>query len=232
MPRLIINNDELISYTNRLDRLGSNRIPLTVSSTLNNLAFKMKQKEIPASAEKSFDYIRSKSLFRATTGVTKARGMNIRSMRSEAGIIKRGRLSKVSEGLAQQETGGFITKRYKPGIKTRRGKSEAARIARRNYLEYLNPVDAQNATGRNFVLYATRAFNENRIIKVKGFIGRIKSIRRKRNGQIDIKMEWLYRDMKGQLINLKKRPFVKKAYKKTMRTFPNVYIKQAKKYIK
>ena len=120
MPNIInINSDDFVKFSNKLEKIGRADLPVAVRSTLNETAFRMKgvggkRGAIDLQAEKDFDYRRNRTLFKVMTGVSKASGLNVSTMKSEAGIVRKPGRDKLAEGLAQQQKGGKINQKATP----------------------------------------------------------------------------------------------------------------------
>ena len=238
-----INSDELVKFTAKLEKLGRADLPIAVRGTLTELAFRMKgtsgkRGQIELQAKNEFDYIRNKTLFRAMTGVTKAKGLKMSSMVSESGIIKRSGKDQVAEGLAQQQEGGKTKSKTTPLNPSRIGKNLSKKVRRTSYNRTLGkPIEATNARGKRFIKLALRAYNSGRglamtsrrgtsfIVKVRGFT--------RQRGKIKFRLDWLYRINKGGTVDLsKKRPFVNNAAKVVLKQLPRIFEDQANKRIK
>jgi hypothetical protein len=105
-----VNNDAAIALTAKLEKLHRSAFPVAVRSTLNDAAFKAKG-NIPKLAGQKFT-IRQNNLYKKFIVVDKARGFDMRSMAAVVGIDGRpGKTSKVTDGLAKQESGGTVSGR-------------------------------------------------------------------------------------------------------------------------
>lgn len=232
MP-LIIKSDELIQVANRLDRISRSDLPIAARSTLNTMAFRMKQTEIERSAKKEFDYSRNKTFIRSMSGFSKATGFNMKTMESEAGIIQRAGRQRVAKGLANQEEGRPIKQRLTPLSRTRPSGNLAKKVSSRNKLDNLNSIDARGKKGYKFIIRARRAYRTKQTLKVKGHIARVTSFRDLKNGSARIKMNLIWRTNKNNTIRLKKdRPFIRNAYIQTMKGFDEEFLRQADRRLK
>ena len=236
-----INHRQSVELVNRLEKMSKYDLPVAIRETLNETAFKMKgsksvRGEIENQAYQEFDYIRSKNLFRAMTGVKKAKGLNIKSMQSEAGIIKKSGKTQIAENLAQQQKGGRVKSGATPLKKTRVSKDIGKKVKNKNYLKGLDPINLTNKKRSKFVSGAFAAKKKDKIILIKTakgaeLIADVKSIK-KRKGELDIRLDWLYRLNETGLIDLEtKRPFVDRAAMKVNRNIQFEFNKQARKRI-
>lgn len=237
-----INSDQFVVLANKLEKIGRAELPVAVRSTLNEMAFRMKgtggaRGQIDKRAEKDFDFIRNKKLFKKLTGATKAKGLDIGNMRSEAGIINQSGLNEVAEGLADQQRGGKTKQKATPLSPSRIGKSRGKKIRSKSRLESQGEAYKINRRrGKRFIQLALRAERTGRPILITGkggdkFLANIKGFIRRRN-KIDFKFQWLYRINRDKTIDLKKkRPFVSRAAQEVMKGMPQEFVKQANKRI-
>jgi len=244
MPNIInIDSKEFVRFTNKLEKLGRADLPVAVRSTLNNLAFKMKGQgsergQIDIEAQKSFENRRNKTLFKAMTGVDKAKGLNIESMASKAGIIKRSGRDKLAEGLAQQQEGGSVKSGSTPTNTSRVGKSLKRRVKAINKIKNLVPVNLSNNSGKRFHARANQAYRSKRAILFTArdgnkFIGKIKRVNKGDSSGYRYEMDILYRINPSKHVKLtKKRPFVDNAAKQVMKTGPKEFEEQMNKRFK
>jgi hypothetical protein len=228
---LIIKSDELAIISNRLEKLGRSDFPIAVRSTLNNMAFKMQKTELPKSANIEFDYNRT-NIVKNLSWATKAKGFNVKNMRSQAGIRSRPNRQKVAKGLASQEVGGKIEGRTTPTTKARGG-SVSSKVRPSNRLGNRTVIDARLRRREKFIAAASTAKKQKALLLVKTNSGaayaRVSKFRRRKKAEPQIKLNWLYSlhndDKKISVSNTRK--FVKKAYINTMKGFLNEFKRQA-----
>jgi len=234
-----INTSEIVEFTNKLEKMHRSDLPIAIRNTLNEMAFRMKgysgkRGEIDKEAERQFDYRRNKTLFKAMTGVNKAKGFNIKTMSSEAGIINRSGRTDLAEGLAQQQKGGNVKSSTTPLKKARTGKNIGKRVRKKDqHKSHGAPYEVKKRRGKRFVELAYRSERTGRPLQVtvrggESLIGRVRKIRRVR-GKVDIKINWLYRKNKGSRVKLeKKRPFIDRAGMNTAKGMEKEFVRQAK----
>ena len=241
MSRLIdVDSSEIVKFSNKLEKIGRFELPVVARQTLNEAAFRMKgfsgrRGEIDTEAEKQFDFRRNKSLFKAFTGAEKARGNNINSMVSKAGIIERPGRDLLSQGLAQQQEGGAIESKSTPISTARIGRNIAKSVKKANYLNRLAPVDLRRNKGKRFVVRAATAFKNNRAIIFKSrtgvdFVANIRHMGRAGGRLFDFTL--LFRLNKGRVKLERRRPFVNDAARKVVSKGPEIFIEKAKNRIK
>jgi hypothetical protein len=109
--RLDINTNEVVRFTAKLESLRKSALPNAIRGTLNDGAFDVKQKTMPAEAGAKF-IKRSPNFFKANSSVAKAVGMEVNTMKSTVGFMEdRLRLGSNNfsvRDLEQQEHSGRI----------------------------------------------------------------------------------------------------------------------------
>lgn len=236
MPTFNLNTDELTILSNKLERAGRSKLPLAIRDTLNEMAFQMKKTEIKKSASQHFDYQRQKNLFDFTTRVTKAKGFNTKTMKSQVGIANLSGKNKLTKGLAQQEIGGDIKKKTTPLDPARTSKNRGKKVRSRAQLQKLDPIDARKLRKNKFIAKAISSKKKQRMLLVEGksghdLIGRVRSFKR-RKATVNIKIDWLYRIKDGQNIKLDRRPFIKKARNVTGSKMDKIFVEKANRRLR
>lgn len=108
-----VNNDEVIAFTAKLEKLHKSAFPSAVRNTLNDVALEHKRL-IPLEAAKRFEHSRRKTFFKKITGVQKAKGWSISKMKAISGLdpsvnLGDGRKSdRIISNLEAQEKGGMV----------------------------------------------------------------------------------------------------------------------------
>jgi hypothetical protein len=236
-----IQSDQFVKLSNKLEKIGRADLPVAVRSTLNQMAFKMKgsggtRGQIDKRAEKDFDYRRNKTLFKVITGVEKAKGLDIGSMQSQAGVINKSGMSKVAEGLANQQKGGSTNQGATPLTKARISKSEAKKVRRPSYLKNLTTFDMRKRKGNRWIAAAIKAKKENKMILIEGkggtnLLAKVKSFKRA-GKDIKFKLDWMYRINDSGKVDLKKkRPFIDRAAQEVIKGMPDEFVRQANRRI-
>jgi len=127
-----VDTDEVIQFTNRLEKLNGSAFPNAVRGTLNGLAFDVKTKTMPEETQKKF-INRQKNFFKANSGVEVAKGFNVRSMVSVVGFKSKRPNNQAVEDLEKQEHGGIIKGRSFLALhQARTSKSINKLVAKRN----------------------------------------------------------------------------------------------------
>ncbi len=233
-----INNDEVVQLTNKLEKLHRSALPVAIRSTLNSAAFDVKQKTMPASAERKF-INRSRNFFKANSRVDMAKGFDVDTMKSTVGFVTsrlRGSDQAV-EDLEQQEYGGSIKGRSFIPMDTARGGSKTKAVRPGNRLSKIkNIINAAKTRGRTkkekFVRSALRAGKDGYVIgnfepKV---LYKITSITRRGN-QMIIKKKPLYSFEENRSIKVSKTGFMESATLRSIKKMNDFYIKEAQKQI-
>lgn len=141
MPTFDVNNDAVIGFTAKLEKLNKSAFPNAVRNTLNKAAFETK-KQIPKTAEKKF-ITRQASFFKRFSTVEKANGFNVDKMVSTVGIDA-SKNRELAENLESQEFGGMVNgKKLIPHDQARVSGSQNKRVSVQNRL---NKVDIYDGT--------------------------------------------------------------------------------------
>ncbi len=233
MAILNVNTDEVVRYSNKLEKLHRSAFPIAIRGTLNNGAFDVKKNTMPASAEKEFT-IRRKNFLKANSRVNMAKGFNIRTMQATIGFIG---TQQAVEDLEQQEHGGKIKGRAFIPLDIARGGSNTRPVRPSNRLTRItNIVNARKIRGKTrqqkFIKAVVAAGVGGHVIgnftpKILWKITGITKI----GSKLKIKKVPVYSYDKGRDINVSATNFMKKASLKTGKKLEGFYIKQAKKQI-
>lgn len=236
---LRIQADDIAIMANNLDRIHRSAFPVAVRNTLNNMAYKMQQKEIAKSAENFFDYKRT-NIVRNLSRFSKAQGFDVKRMQSRAGIVPKPRREKVASGLAAQEFGGKVEGKSVPTLRARGG-SVSSKVRQLNRLgSNKGIVDARHHKRERFVARAWIAYRHKKLLMTKSnysqvfVLARVGHFNRRRGQNPEIGLNWLYsvHDKGKEIRRQRKKPFVKEAYIKTMNGFSKEFVKQAEKKLK
>lgn len=228
---LNVNADELIKFTNKLERVSRTAVPNAVRGTLNSLAFDVKKNTMPEQAGKAF-VNRDKNFFRANSRVEMARGRKIHGMSSLVGFTEGTIKGKDAvEDLEQQEIGGRIKNRtFIPKKTARTGKSYSRMVARRNRLRNIKRIvvvrDAPGSThGEKFIRSAIHA-GEKGFLLTQNSLLRIDKITRK-DGKWKFKITRLYSYKKGRTVKIRKaKYFMRDAVHETADKMNDIYFKE------
>lgn len=241
-----INTDNLVVFTNKLEKLHKSALPVAIRGTLNDAAFKFKKETMPQMAKAIFEE-RQPNFFKANSRVEPASGFNINTMVATAGFISSG-LHNAStnyavKDLEQQEIGGTIHGRsFKPLRAARiggRGNVRAnARISQ--ILKAGNVIDVRDSKGANWAQRAIRASIHagagGYVLATGGLYGggilyKVKRIARIGSNTFFTK-EKLYSFKKSGVAKVHATGFMKKAALEVQKEMELFYILQATKQIK
>lgn len=239
MATLNINTDEVVRWTNKLEKMHRSALPLAIRGSLNSAAFDVKQKTMP-STSKVFTN-RSKNFFKANSSVLRAKGFKAKSMQAMVGFTSarlKGGDNFAIKDLEQQERGGKIGGKSFIPSDDARGGSNTKVVKPRNRLSRINNIiDARKVKGTSdgskFHMAASRAGKGGFVLaKFKGKMNlwRVNSSNKTKSGQW--KLTHLYTVDKGRKVSVSGTGFMRIASLKSGSKIESFYIKEAKKQIK
>ena len=232
--------------TSLLQKMHKNAFAATVRETLNDIAFDMKMNTLIPAAKKEFDYTRNKTFIKAITGAKKAKGLNVNSMYSAAGIPTNigGERDKAADRMENQATATPLQHTYTPLNAARAGGSRANRVSvRLKNTSYVNANKDGMATGmKQRMMFG--ALKGKKMVKVNGKNGKnfiakpmkYSMKQRKADGLNShwIKLKFLYVENDARTAMLRTpRPFAVTAKDETMKKVDKLFAKNFKKrYLK
>lgn len=252
--KINVNHNAVAHYVKRLEALRKSALPTVVRNTINNAAFDVKKKTMPASAKKEFTH-RKKTFFQANSKVVPAKGGNIENMKATVGFIPK---DKAVEELKQQEEGGMIGGRsFVTTPEARSGGSWQSNVTAKNRMHNLdNVISAHNVrimklstdTGRmnrqrkkkqQFIraafmakkLYPNNALVLGNFVDGVATLSRIISIRKTKGGELKIKRKALYTYRKGRKVKIEKTGFMKRASHESGLKLEHYFANNAQKVI-
>jgi hypothetical protein len=246
---LNINTDELVKHSARLERIRKSALPSAVRGTLNDLAFDVKQKTMPAHANIRF-IKRSPNFFKANSRVEMATGNQINSMRSSVGFFSNNLRSDKGnpadnfavKDLEQQEHGGKIAGKSFIPFDTARTGGYSTLVKPANRLTRILPqnklVIAKNLSGdskkQKFIKAIFKAGVGGYVLgsNVMGenLLWRVESLSEE-DGQKKFRLTPLYSYSKRRKISVKETSFMAEASMDTTKKVDNFFIKQAEFWI-
>ena len=245
MAILNVNTDEVVRYSNKLEKLHRSAFPIAIRGTLNNAAFDVKQKTMPVSAEKEF-VNRQPNFFKANSKVNMAKGFNVRTMQAEIGFTtdKLKGSNQAVEDLEQQEHGGIIKGRTfipnRTGVKAATAfNKNVKRTNRVTSILAQKRIKLRKQKGSNWAIRAIKASIKAGVGGLVqdwkpgrgGLVWRVKSIKRIGLNTRFERVDLLYINKSGNVRIKTATGFMKKATLKTAKKLEGFYIKQAKKQI-
>jgi hypothetical protein len=240
-----INIDEVVKFTNKLEKLPNNALPAAIRGTLNDAAFMMKTKTMPKVAKAMFTE-RQPNFFKANSRFESAKGNNINTLASTVGFLSSGLHNQATnfavKDLEQQEQGGTIKGRsFKPLEDARRGKrglvKPNARISQ--ILKAGKIIDVRDAKGANkmqqMIKSAIHAGEGGYIMTGSngkgGALWRIKRVKRI-SGDTFFTKEKLYSFKKSGVAKVHATGFMKKAALEVQKEMEALFKIQAYRQIK
>jgi hypothetical protein len=238
---LYIDNREIIKFSKELEKMGKNTLPKVVAFTLNNAAFDVKQKSMPASTKSKFT-IRQQNFFKATSGVDKASAsIGIDGMEATVGFeAERAKANKYAvKGLEQQEESGVIKKRkFIPLNSARKGGNATLIRPNARLSKIKNIVKTSRIKGKNtkekFIKAAIIAGKGGYVLSgKKNLLFKIESTLQSnlRSKKTFIKATPLYKYNRSGTIAVKKTAFMKTAADNSAQKIEKFFIENAKRIL-
>lgn len=236
-----INTDAAVIFTNKLEKLNRSAFPVAVRGTLNDAAFDVKTRSMPASSKSTFEQ-RQPNFFKANSKFILAQGFNINTMRSDVGFYENRLKNQGSnfavKDLEQQERGGSIAgKALIPTIYARTGKTSKGNVrpnARLSAIKNKGVLKADDVTGKFHNLSKRQQFiaASNRVGKggfviYKDFLFRINSVFGK-----NIDADPLYSVKRGRTVRVNQTRFMQEASIISSNRMDDFYINQALRQFK
>lgn len=232
--QLNVNTTDLVSFTNRLEKLHRSAFPNAVRTSLNSVAFDVKKDTLIDSSRRNF-INRKPNFFKANSRVNMATGWDLRSMKSEVGFRDLSGNNYAVDDLEQQERGGRISnKSFIPLDDARTAKSYSRGVAKRNRLSNINGlVVSKDLSGRGrkqrFAQAIKKAGIKGTVLDENGIVWRVNSLRRNSRG-FDLKAIYSYK--KGRSIKVKATNFMREAAEVSHKKIDDFYIIEAEKQFK
>lgn len=236
-----VNTNASIILTAKLERLNKSAFPSAVRSTLNDASFEMKKSNILESAKNNMT-VRNPTFFKKFTGVKKATGFNVNRMYSEVGFKNTDpnpiKGKKAIEGMESNESGGMDSTgaMYLKKARTSNSLKKKVRRAARFDKKKLAKGYKQSAKGGQSnvkKMFSSYMENAPTFIKTKkgSFLIQVtnvsSSIKGKRKGKLDFKIDFLMRGRKKHKATAKATHFVKESAIKTSKQIEGFYAKNA-----
>lgn len=238
--RFNVNTDASIILTAKLERMQKSAMPSAIRSTLNDGAFAMKKKEILVSAKRNMK-VRNSSFFKKFTGVNRATGFDVDSMRSEVGFINTDpnpiKGKKAIEGMESNEVGGSDNtgSMY---LGKARGQNSLKRRVRvdkrydRKKLAQGHNKRINTRGGKSNVMALMAGYNEQKPVFIRGksgigYVVEVKAVFNMATGKRDFKLDFLMRSRKKNPAKAKATHFNKEAAINTSKQMDKFYLKNA-----
>jgi len=213
-----INSTAVVKLTNRLEKINKVAMPLAVRSTLNDAAFDLKKKELPASYNDHFT-VRKPSFLRAGTTLQKfAKTYKISEMQSAVGLNSKG------AKLAEQEEGATVKREYIPFDSTRGGDSNRLG-SKKYYLKNIKPNTKKPMYKNQELIRTAFRAGAGGFLIYNDVLYEVRTIQKK--PKLYINLLDLYSVKGSRMIKLDKREFFKEASAKSYNKFEDFYTKNA-----
>lgn len=239
-----VNTQASVAMVERLKQLHRSGYPLAIRGTLNAAAFDVKTRTLDDSATQNF-IRRSPTFFKRFSGVNRAQGFEINSMRATVGMTAgagagAARAQTAIHNMAKQESGGKITEGldYLAAARTSRDLdrpvSTNKRFDRTNIVRGKFKRAGTNTKSRK-VAAAYVALREDKYQKVKigqrNFYRQVTSINKTKKGRVKIKSRLIYVSRSGSIAPVKATHFSREAAERTQPRIPQFFNVEAQKQI-
>ena len=233
-----VNTSGIIHLTDRLERLNKRAFPLAVKSTLSDSAFEMKKKNILESAKRNMT-VKNRGVFKKFTGVKKASGYNIESMKAEVGFIPKDGIkgNKVPKGMELNEVGGTddTGAMYLRGSRHQKSKKRNVLLKNRydkNKLAKGHEKRIRTKGGKSNVMAMMAGWEEGKPVFIKAksgisYVVEVLKVFDMTTGKRDFKLNFLMRSRTKKPAKTKATHFNREAAQKTQKQIEGFYIKNA-----
>ncbi len=238
-----VNTDASVAMVERLKQLHRSGLPLAIRGTLNAAAFDVKTRTLDDSATQNF-IRRSPTFFKRFSGVNRAQGFEINSMRATVGMTAgsgagSARAQTAIQNMAKQESGGKITEGLDYLAAARTAKSLDRSVSTNKRFNKANNVRGRfkytGTTKSRKIAAAFVALRENKYQKVKigarNFYRQVTSISKTAKGRVKIKSRLIYVSRSGSIAPVKATHFSREAAERTQPRIPEFFNKEAQKQI-
>lgn len=239
MALLFVSTDGLQDMTKKLKEINRSAFPVAVRQALNSAAFDVKKNTLQQSAERNF-IRRSPNFFKAFSGVKKAVGFNMNTMKSEVGMTDQGKSSARTaiRNMDKQEIGGEIEDGT-DYLKASRGGNNNKRVSKANYFNKNKNLSGAFKNARTsksqFIAKAYASFKGKKKMyfsSEKGqFLMQVTGIRKNKKGAIKIKSKLMTKSRSGKPAKIRATHFAREAAQATTLKIEGFYIAEAEKQI-
>jgi hypothetical protein len=237
--QLNINSDELVKFTNRLERLSKNDVPRVIKKTLDKVAMDVKKTTMPKTASQEFTTRRA-NFFKANSRVEFSKSSrNMNDLYSTVGFVPLSGTNKAVDDLEQQEHGGQIGGRsFVPLDQARVGRSYSRNVQAKNRLSNLNNIaSARSNRARSrkarFIRTAIHVGQGGVFISERNIVFRVDKIKRFRGERnTSLKLTPLYSYKRGRSVRVDKTKFMERSSLESAQKLNDTFIDEAQKQIK
>jgi len=239
-----INTQACVVLVNKLEQMHKSAMPLAIRGTLNAAAFNVKMKTLDESATQNF-IRRSPTFFKRFSGVNRATGWNINTMRAEVGMTAEGGgASELSARVAvknmeKQEEGGKITEGLEYLSASRAGGDSNRLVVGSKRWKKANVIRGaftRSGTTKSRVIAAAYASLKERklqavMIKGRKFYRQVTAISKTKKGKIKISSKLLYGIRNNSNKPIEATHFSREAAERTIPHIPMYFNIEAQKQI-
>lgn len=237
-----VNTQASVDLVRKLGEVSRSALPVAIRQTLNQTAFDVKQNSLELSATNNF-IRRSPNFFKRFSGVNRATGFNVNSMKAEVGMTDMNQVTAQTAiaHMNQQETGGGVSGGA-DYLKGARSGNNSRRVGKGNYLSKSNvlhgPYKRKGTTKSNFIASAYAALKTGKMMKFKSasgitFYSKVTSMsgfnRGKKRGQVKIVSKLMIE--RRNAVSIKATHFAREAAMMSYAKLPEFFTKQAEKQI-
>lgn len=239
-----INTQACVVLVNKLEQLHKSAFPLAVRGTLNAAAFDVKMRTLDESATKNF-VRRSPTFFKRFSGVNRATGWNIDTMRSEVGMTAEGgganELSARTAvaNMEVQDEGGKITDGLEYLSASRSGGDPNRLVVGSKRWKKTNVIRGNftksGTTKSRVIAAAYMALKEKKlqavVIKGRKFYRQVTAISKTKKGKIKITSKLIYAVRNSNQKPISATHFSREAAERTIPRIPMYFNVEAQKQI-
>jgi len=226
MYQLNVDTKEITRLTGVLRDLHRAAYPNAVRQTLNDLAFDVKQRQMPITAKQLFT-VRNPNMFKVFSKVDKATGWDVGAMRAEAGMLDKG----AGRTFDEQEEGGTYKHEDVPLTTARVGGNQKGKIQRSNYVN-LGKIDRSKKTRSRsaksqFIADAYMSKKLGLLFKHNKTLFKTSAFNRLKKGDLKVKLRALYTSKTDQNVKVKATKFIEKTALQTINIKAEKFYKRA-----
>lgn len=244
MFTLNIDTDAVVKFTAKLERMHKSALPVSIRGALNDAAFDVKTKTMPASSKQAF-VNRSPNFFKANSKFEKAQGFNIKTMHSTVGMTPQGLKGTDNyavQDLQEQESGGDIGHKALIPMNPARSGNSKNKLVRPNarLAQIRKAVNAKNMGGvrtksQQFVKAVFKAGAGGTVIarnpkSGKEILWRVNSLSSSlKTKKFTLDITPLYTVKKGRSVHVHATHFMRKASLQSEKKMEHFFVLQAKR---
>jgi hypothetical protein len=235
-----VNTQASVAMVERLKSLHRSGLPLAIRGTLNAAAFDVKMNTLDDSATQNF-IRRSPTFFKRFSGVERAQGFDVNSMRATVGMTANGvpRAETAVRNMEKQEYGGKITEGLDYLAAARTSRDLDRPVQTRKRFDRTNVVRGKfkypGTTKSRKIAAAYVALREDKYQKVKigsrNFYRIVTSVRKLTKGRVKVNSRLIYVSRSGSIQPIKPTHFAREAAERTQPKIPYFFNKEAQKQI-